>query len=500
MDPEFRAQVVQAIARARKVEKEGTSKCRGKEKKLSAFTRQLYKRYKKDLSKTAKVGSFMVTESADVLRERADAAASSVDVTFPGPHDVLVGRGGRTNFHRGNINYRSLLAEYKMQYINAHKVEKPNVAREVVKIMRHLDPPGRFLTKSKTSGVKASAAGKKKKHGGSGGEDEKTARRSSAEERWHDIGNEKAREKTSQCLRERTAQLRAAEGITALFKLSQKENDEREALEGKADKPTAAALPPAGIAAVAAVPPIKRQRSTPASVTPPSPSKKLRMDNVPAITAANMIPPGAVSMVPIWPQALAQQQQQHTAASAMATAQIGLPSGSSSVVVPSSLAMTQQLQQQMLMHHQQVAQSAIDSQLRQQQQRGASAAEASTTQQEQVQPDVIDYTTSENADEQTDSLSIEEKAKRNPAAAADILEILALQERVKVAKNRINAAQKRIALQQSAAAVGAFGNAASTHPQAGSSGQMGASSSGAVASSQSYSWLPGAQMNKAPGM
>eukprot|EP00562_Extubocellulus_spinifer_P008242 CAMPEP_0178508552 /NCGR_PEP_ID=MMETSP0696-20121128/20814_1 /TAXON_ID=265572 /ORGANISM="Extubocellulus spinifer, Strain CCMP396" /LENGTH=800 /DNA_ID=CAMNT_0020138115 /DNA_START=99 /DNA_END=2502 /DNA_ORIENTATION=- len=514
MDQEFRVQVVQAIARARKVEKEGN--CSGKEKKFSAFTRQLYKRYKKDLSNTKNIGFSTITESADVLQERADAAARSVDVTSPGPHDVLVGRGGRTNFHKGNINYRSLLAEYKMQYINAHKVDKPNFAREVVKIMRYLDPPGRFLTVSKTSEVKANAADKKKKDGDSGGEEGKTARRRPmAEERWHDVGNGRAREKTSQCLRERTAQLRAAEGIAALFKVSQKEKDEREALESKAGDPTntgsarrpvvpqvaevvarpaAVALPPAGIAAVAAVPPIKRQRSTPASVTPPSPSKKLRIDNVPAIAAAKMAPPGVVPMmpvIPIWPQALAQQQQQHTAASATTRVQIGPSSGSSSVVVPSSLAMTQQLQQQILMQHHEVARVAMESQWHQQmEQRGASPAEASTTQQEHAQPDVIGYTTSENTGEQADSLSIEEKAKRNPAAAADIQQILALQERVKAAKKRIEAAQKRIALQQAAAAVGAFGNVASTYPHAGSSGQMGAgaSSSDAVAGSQSYSY------------
>lgn len=49
---------------------------------------------------------------------------------------------------------------------------------EVVQIWRALDPPGRFLTKTDAS--------------------------QGDESLWHDVGDKKAREKASQCLRERT--------------------------------------------------------------------------------------------------------------------------------------------------------------------------------------------------------------------------------------------------------------------------------------------------------
>lgn len=57
-----------------------------------------------------------------------------------GPHDVLFGRGGRTNIHEGNIYFRNLLQKYKMDYINASKNTKPDLSREIVYIWRNLEP------------------------------------------------------------------------------------------------------------------------------------------------------------------------------------------------------------------------------------------------------------------------------------------------------------------------------------------------------------------------
>lgn len=72
-----------------------------------------------------------------------------------------------------------------MRYLACSKVEKPKVAREVVAIWRKLDPPGRFLarkddTKRGPGSVK------------------------STDNVWYEVGDKKAREKASQCLRERT--------------------------------------------------------------------------------------------------------------------------------------------------------------------------------------------------------------------------------------------------------------------------------------------------------
>lgn len=68
-------------------------------------------------------------------------------ILAPGPHDVLLGRGGGTNNYEGNVTFRKLVTRFKPKYLKCTKVEKPKVAREVVAIWRKLNPPGRFLAK-----------------------------------------------------------------------------------------------------------------------------------------------------------------------------------------------------------------------------------------------------------------------------------------------------------------------------------------------------------------
>jgi hypothetical protein len=118
-------------------------------------------------------------------------------VTRPGVHDVLLGRGGGTNNHVGNVNFRKLVNEHKMRYLSCSKVEKPRVARVVVKIWKKLDPPGRFLQKVKT-GEEPTAATPSSMESGNGRDDIQTAT-------WVEVSEKKAQEKASQCLRERTA-------------------------------------------------------------------------------------------------------------------------------------------------------------------------------------------------------------------------------------------------------------------------------------------------------
>lgn len=88
-------------------------------------------------------------------------------------YDILCGRGGLTNHHRGNKRFRDIVALHRPDYVRAPKVQKPSVARVIVRAIRNGDPPGRFLKK-----------------------DEKTGK-------WIDIGDRKAAEKTSQALREK---------------------------------------------------------------------------------------------------------------------------------------------------------------------------------------------------------------------------------------------------------------------------------------------------------
>ena len=86
--------------------------------------------------------------------------------------DVMLGRGRGTNFHAGNKRYRAIVEKYKDKYSVATRIEKPMIALEIVNQVRAWSPPGRFLKCDKTTG------------------------------KWSDVGDKKAREKTSQALRE----------------------------------------------------------------------------------------------------------------------------------------------------------------------------------------------------------------------------------------------------------------------------------------------------------
>ena len=83
----------------------------------------------------------------------------------------MCGRGGGSNNHPGNENFRQLVNEVKVPYVNCPKREKPLIARRIVEAVRNQTPPGRFLCKD----IKGM---------------------------WNDIGDGRAREKTSQALRE----------------------------------------------------------------------------------------------------------------------------------------------------------------------------------------------------------------------------------------------------------------------------------------------------------
>jgi hypothetical protein len=124
-----------------------------------------------------------------------------VEIQKPGLHDVLLGRGGGTNNHTGNVQFRQLVNKHKMRYLACSKVEKPKVAREVVQLWHKLRPPGRFLQRKDET----------KKGPGSV---------SDATIIWIVVGDKKAREKASQCLRERTAEV-----IPYLSHLRQQQDD-----------------------------------------------------------------------------------------------------------------------------------------------------------------------------------------------------------------------------------------------------------------------------------
>lgn len=92
-------------------------------------------------------------------------------------NDVLLGRGGETNHHIGNIQYRQLVKICQPAYLEAKRRDKPKIAERIVHAVRCRS--GRFLKKDPETNT------------------------------WRDVGNTRAREKTSQALREGAPELRS---------------------------------------------------------------------------------------------------------------------------------------------------------------------------------------------------------------------------------------------------------------------------------------------------
>mmetsp|Transcript_3602 Transcript_3602/g.8225 ORF Transcript_3602/g.8225 Transcript_3602/m.8225 type:complete len:437 (+) Transcript_3602:64-1374(+) len=64
-------------------------------------------------------------------------------VAFPGPNDVLVGRGKLCQDHIGNIRYRSLVEKYKSRYDGSSNFDKTAIAFMIITIVK--ESTGRFL-------------------------------------------------------------------------------------------------------------------------------------------------------------------------------------------------------------------------------------------------------------------------------------------------------------------------------------------------------------------
>jgi hypothetical protein len=83
-----------------------------------------------------------------------------------------------TNNHVGNELFRQMVNSKKCLYLHSSKRDKPSVSKGIVQAIRNLNPPGRFLQRDELTGM------------------------------WYDIGDQKAREKTSQALREGAPEIR----------------------------------------------------------------------------------------------------------------------------------------------------------------------------------------------------------------------------------------------------------------------------------------------------
>ena len=100
------------------------------------------------------------------------------NIKEPHENDVMYGRGGGTNHHAGNKKYRKMVEDRKLEYVNSKRLDKPLVALEIIRAWRSQLPPGRFLKLDEKTGL------------------------------WNDVGDKKAREKTSQALREKAPLIR----------------------------------------------------------------------------------------------------------------------------------------------------------------------------------------------------------------------------------------------------------------------------------------------------
>lgn len=89
-------------------------------------------------------------------------------------NDVLSGRGNLINSHVGNIQFRNIVAHHKQKYKDStnKRIEKTFAAARVVAIVRSFNPPGRFLRKDDKS------------------------------DSWREIGDDNARLKAGQALRD----------------------------------------------------------------------------------------------------------------------------------------------------------------------------------------------------------------------------------------------------------------------------------------------------------
>mmetsp|Transcript_19677 Transcript_19677/g.22803 ORF Transcript_19677/g.22803 Transcript_19677/m.22803 type:complete len:296 (+) Transcript_19677:2-889(+) len=101
---------------------------------------------------------------------------SAVCLTSFSDNDVLSGRGGGTNQHEGNYYFRSLINLHRERYLKAKKNDKPFISRSIVNAIRKKN--GRFLKKDEESDL------------------------------WLEIGDDAAREKTSQALRQKAPEFR----------------------------------------------------------------------------------------------------------------------------------------------------------------------------------------------------------------------------------------------------------------------------------------------------
>jgi hypothetical protein len=129
-----------------------------------------------------------LTKEEEEARRKKYADYPLINIKKPHDNDVLYGRGGGTNHHPGNKIYRRTVEKKKLDYVLSKRLDKPLVALDIIKKWRSQSPPGRFLKLDETTGL------------------------------WSDVGDKKAREKTSQALREKAPDIRKKQEEETMLK------------------------------------------------------------------------------------------------------------------------------------------------------------------------------------------------------------------------------------------------------------------------------------------
>lgn len=83
--------------------------------------------------------------SSSVLKELTVEEIKLSNIHEPHENDVLMGRGGKNNQHVGNEQLRTFARGRSTNYQNASKKGKSSISRELVRIVRDLQPPGRCV-------------------------------------------------------------------------------------------------------------------------------------------------------------------------------------------------------------------------------------------------------------------------------------------------------------------------------------------------------------------
>ena len=131
---------------------------------------------------------------------KCDWIEGEEEIEEPGDNDIILGRGGWSSNHQGNVNFRKLVSRYKIQYLACGKNDKPWVSKLVVKMWRNQSPPGRFLRRvDKALTTTTTTTGSSNID-----IDIDTATPKYRPYVWREVTEKRSQAKASQCLRERT--------------------------------------------------------------------------------------------------------------------------------------------------------------------------------------------------------------------------------------------------------------------------------------------------------